>query len=89
VTREAFNRLVEEALQDIPRRFREEIKNVAIVVEDAPSAELLAEMEMIGDGIQAAGDLFAVAINFNLRGFEERAEPDGVEAHLFRMFDQP
>jgi predicted Zn-dependent protease with MMP-like domain len=46
MTREAFNRLVEEALQDIPRRFREEIKNVAIVVEDEPSPELLAEMEI-------------------------------------------
>jgi predicted Zn-dependent protease with MMP-like domain len=46
VTRETFNTLVEEALRDIPRRFREELKNVAIVVEDAPSPELLAEMEL-------------------------------------------
>jgi predicted Zn-dependent protease with MMP-like domain len=46
MTRETFNTLVEEALRDIPRRFREEIKNVAIVVEDAPSTELLAEMEI-------------------------------------------
>ena len=46
MTREAFNRLVEEALQDIPRRFREEIKNVAIVVEDEPSPELMAEMDI-------------------------------------------
>jgi len=46
MTREAFSRLVEEALQDIPRRFREEIKNVAIVVEDEPSPELMAEMEI-------------------------------------------
>ena len=46
MTREAFSRLVEEALQDIPRRFREEIKNVAIVVEDEPSPQLMAEMEI-------------------------------------------
>jgi predicted Zn-dependent protease with MMP-like domain len=46
VTRETFNSLVEEALRDIPRRFREEIKNVAIVVEDSPSPQLLAEMEI-------------------------------------------
>jgi predicted Zn-dependent protease with MMP-like domain len=46
VTREQFNRLVEEALEDIPRRFREEIKNVAIVVEDEPSPELLRELEI-------------------------------------------
>jgi len=46
MTRETFNALVEEALRDIPRRFREEIKNVAIVVEDAPSPELLSEMQI-------------------------------------------
>lgn len=46
MTRETFNTLVEEALRDIPRRFREELKNVAIVVEDAPSPELLAEMQI-------------------------------------------
>ncbi|MEO5896915.1 MAG: metallopeptidase family protein [Vicinamibacterales bacterium] len=46
MTRETFNALVEEALRDIPRRFREEIKNVAIVVEDAPSPELLADMQI-------------------------------------------
>ena len=46
MTRETFNALVEEALRDIPRRFREEIKNVAIVVEDAPSPELLTEMQI-------------------------------------------
>jgi predicted Zn-dependent protease with MMP-like domain len=46
VTRERFTQLVEEALKEIPRRFRKEMKNVAVVVEDEPSSELLAEMEM-------------------------------------------
>jgi predicted Zn-dependent protease with MMP-like domain len=46
VTRQAFTRLVEEALDDIPPRFREAMKNIAIVVEDEPSPELLAEMEL-------------------------------------------
>ena len=46
MTREAFRGLVEEAIDTIPRRFAREIHNVAIVVEDRPSAELLAEMEM-------------------------------------------
>ena len=36
MTREHFTRLVEEALRDIPRRFRAEMKNVAVVVEDEP-----------------------------------------------------
>ena len=34
MTREAFERLVEEALRDIPKRFRREMQNVAVVVED-------------------------------------------------------
>jgi len=46
VTRERFEKLVEEALKEIPRRFRKEMRNVAIVVEDEPSPELLAEMEL-------------------------------------------
>ena len=46
MTRERFEQIVEEALKEIPRRFRKEMRNVAIVVEDEPSPELLAEMEM-------------------------------------------
>jgi predicted Zn-dependent protease with MMP-like domain len=46
MTRERFTRLVEEALDDIPRRFRDAMKNVAVVVEDEPSQELLEDMEM-------------------------------------------
>lgn len=46
MNRERFIRLVEEALQEIPRSFRDAMKNVAVVVEDEPSPELLAEMEI-------------------------------------------
>ena len=46
VTRERFTELVEDALREIPRRFRNAMKNVAVVVEDQPSAETLAEMEV-------------------------------------------
>ena len=46
LTREAFTRLVEEALTEIPRRFREAMTNVAVVVEDEPSPQVLAELEM-------------------------------------------
>ena len=46
MTRERFTQLVEEALREIPRRFRKEMRNVAVVVEDEPSAELLEEMEV-------------------------------------------
>ncbi len=46
MTRAAFERLVTEAITLIPKRFRREMKNVALVVEDEPSLELLEEMEI-------------------------------------------
>jgi predicted Zn-dependent protease with MMP-like domain len=49
LSRKAFERLVDEALHTIPQRFRDAISNVAVVVEDEPSTELLAEMEIPSD----------------------------------------
>jgi predicted Zn-dependent protease with MMP-like domain len=46
MTRERFTRLVEEALREIPPRFRREMRNVAVVVEDEPSAEVLDDVEV-------------------------------------------
>ena len=46
MTRDRFEHLVAEALLTIPKRFRQHLQNVAIVVEDEPSADLLAEMEI-------------------------------------------
>ena len=46
MTRERFTQLVEDALREIPRRFRAAMKNVAVVVEDEPSGQLLDEMEI-------------------------------------------
>ncbi len=46
MTRERFTALVEEALREIPRRFRDAMKNVAVVVEDEPSRDLLDDLEM-------------------------------------------
>ena len=42
--RSAFEKLVAEALRSIPRKFRKEMRNIAIIVEDEPSRELLHEM---------------------------------------------
>lgn len=44
--KQEFERLVEEALRDIPRRFRTAMTNMAIVVEDDPPPHILAEMEI-------------------------------------------
>jgi predicted Zn-dependent protease with MMP-like domain len=46
VDRAKFERLVAEALASIPRRFRDAMSNLAIVVEEEPSPELLDEMEI-------------------------------------------
>jgi predicted Zn-dependent protease with MMP-like domain len=46
VDRAQFDLLVADALRSIPRRFRDAMANIAIVVEEEPSAELLSEMEI-------------------------------------------
>jgi predicted Zn-dependent protease with MMP-like domain len=46
VTREQFRELVEEAIDTIPLKFAREVRNLAIVIEDEPSDELLDEMDM-------------------------------------------
>jgi len=46
VRREQFEKLVAEALGSIPRRFRDAMSNIAIVVEGEPEPALLDEMEV-------------------------------------------
>ena len=46
MTRSRFEELVHDALASIPRRFRAALQNVAIVVEDEPSVEVLEEMDI-------------------------------------------
>jgi predicted Zn-dependent protease with MMP-like domain len=44
MTRREFERLVEHALRALPRRFRERMANIAVVVEDWADDDTLAEM---------------------------------------------
>ena len=44
--RAVFERHVAEALASIPRRFRDAMQNIAVVVEDEPSRALLDEMDI-------------------------------------------
>lgn len=46
VTRDAFLALVDEALTTIPSHFRDALKNIAIVVEDEPTDEQLASVDI-------------------------------------------
>ena len=47
--RKAFETLVHQALQELPQLFKDKLKNVAIIVEDYPSDELLDRMEVPED----------------------------------------
>jgi predicted Zn-dependent protease with MMP-like domain len=49
MTRERFERLVEEALRDIPKRFRDAMANVAVIVEDEPPPHVLEDMDLEED----------------------------------------
>jgi predicted Zn-dependent protease with MMP-like domain len=44
VRRWHFEKLVAEALDELPRRFRRRLRNIAVVVEIEPSQELLEDM---------------------------------------------
>ena len=46
MTKEYFRELVEEAIDTIPLKFARQIRNVAIVIEDRPSDDLMDEMDI-------------------------------------------
>lgn len=46
MTRDEFRELVEDALEGIPPHFREAMQNMAIVVEDEPTPEQMAQVEL-------------------------------------------
>ena len=46
-----FEKLVERSLGRLPKRFREELKNITIEVEDEPPQELLDDMGIEDDGL--------------------------------------
>lgn len=50
MTREHFRELVEAAIDSIPERFAQQVRNVGFIIEDEPSDELLDEMEIDDDG---------------------------------------
>jgi len=55
MTRRKFEALVARALRRLPRRFRTEVANVAVVVEDWPDEETLADL-----GIEPPDTLFGL-----------------------------
>ena len=49
VRRQEFEQLVAEALDTLPQRFRRHMRNIAVIVETAPSRELLEAMHLRPD----------------------------------------
>ena len=49
MTKEYFRELVEEAIDTIPLKFARQVRNLAIVIEEEPSDELLDEMDIDDD----------------------------------------
>jgi predicted Zn-dependent protease with MMP-like domain len=47
--RSAFEKLVHEAIGELPEEFRDRLRNVAIIVEDYPSEELKEQMDLSAD----------------------------------------
>ena len=47
--RDRFEKLVGEAIDELPAEFQQRLENVLIIVEDYPSRELLDQMEISSD----------------------------------------
>ena len=47
--RKAFEKLLEEAVRELPEEFRDRLRNVAIIVEDYPSQELIRQLDLTDD----------------------------------------
>jgi predicted Zn-dependent protease with MMP-like domain len=73
--RAAFERLVEEALDGLPEEFAAMLENVAVVVEEEPSPEVLADL-----GMDADEELLGLYLGVPLpeRGSQYQALPDRV-----------
>ena len=71
MTRSQFDALVREAMRAIPRRFRERMQNVEILVEEAPDPAMLADMGFDSDEVLALCPCGSVDVEL-LRGRELR-----------------
>jgi len=46
VTEKEFEELIAEAISSLPKKFKEKMENIVVVIEDLPSRELLTEMKI-------------------------------------------
>src|SRR2546425_6439940 len=81
MNRKNFEKLVDEAIKELPSEFRERLENVVVIVEDRPSKDLLEKMEILPDdtllGLYEGTPLTE-------RGFQAPLDPDRIW-----IFQQP
>ncbi|HIC91200.1 MAG TPA: metallopeptidase family protein [Syntrophaceae bacterium] len=67
MTRARFEQLVTKAVKDLPQGFKKKMENIAIVVEDWPSREILSSM-----GIRRRNNLLGLyqGVPYPRRGFD-------------------
>ena len=58
LSRESFERLIQQALEDLPEEFASRLENVALVVEEEPESKVLEQMGF--DPEEAADELFGL-----------------------------
>jgi predicted Zn-dependent protease with MMP-like domain len=75
MNRDRFEKLVQRAVAGLPDEFRSRLQNVAVIVEDRPSDELLERMELSADDT-----LFGLyeGVPLTERGFEAPLYPDRI-----------
>jgi predicted Zn-dependent protease with MMP-like domain len=74
--RSLFEKLISSAIRELPEEFRSKLQNIAIIVEDYPSKDLLEQM-----GVSADDTLFGVydGVPLTERGFfEAPLHPDRI-----------
>jgi predicted Zn-dependent protease with MMP-like domain len=82
--RAKFERVVNEAVQQLPAEFRSKLDNVAVIVDDCPSEELLERMD-IPEGDTLLGLYEGTPLTD--RGFETPLHPEsGSFKSLFSIY---
>jgi predicted Zn-dependent protease with MMP-like domain len=73
--RKRFEKLVHQAVSELPEEFREKLRNVAVIVEDNPTEEMLEEFDIPDDET-----LFGLYEGTPLteRGFDAPLHPDRI-----------
>ncbi len=84
MTVEHFRELVEEAIDTIPVKFARQVRNLAIVIEDEPSDDLLDDME-VEEGDSLLGLYQGTPLNERALGLRQ---PAARSHHAVSAFDR-